>query len=42
MGFIFFLVFLVLAFYLLDWFIVFVSEPYLPYCDKEDTDGRTR
>lgn len=38
-GFIFFLY---LAYLMLEEFIVTISEPYLPYCDKDDADGRTR
>lgn len=36
-----FILFLILAYFLLEEFIVFVSEPYLPYCDG-DPDGKKR
>lgn len=35
-----FLLFLFLTYLLMEWFIVTVSEPYLPYCD--DPEGRER
>ena len=36
-----FLLFLLLAYVLLEEFIILVSEPYIPYCDG-DTEGRMR
>lgn len=41
MNFLLFLLFLYLVYELLEWFIVYVSEPYMPYCDG-DPEGRER